>query len=38
VIVGNQLLYRDDNHVTVGYAAWLAPVLDAHLMLAMWNR
>ncbi|MDP9429260.1 MAG: acyltransferase [Actinomycetota bacterium] len=38
VIVSNQLLYRDDNHVTVGYAAWLAPVLDAHLMLAMQNQ
>jgi hypothetical protein len=23
------LVYRDDNHVTVGYALWLAPVLDA---------
>ncbi len=38
VIVGNQLVYRDDNHVTVGYAAWLAPVLDAHLTLAMGDR
>jgi hypothetical protein len=38
VIVGDQLVYRDDNHVTVGYAAWLAPVLDAHLMRAMMSR
>ena len=38
VIVGDQLVYRDDNHVTVGYAAWLAPVLDAHLMRAMLSR
>ncbi|MDP9391438.1 MAG: acyltransferase [Actinomycetota bacterium] len=38
VIVGNQLVYRDDNHVTVGYAAWLAPVLDARIDLAMRAR
>jgi peptidoglycan/LPS O-acetylase OafA/YrhL len=30
-IVGNQLVYRDDNHVTIDYARWLAPVLDAEL-------
>jgi hypothetical protein len=35
VIVGNQLVYRDDNHLTIDYAAWLAPVLDAHVTLAM---
>jgi peptidoglycan/LPS O-acetylase OafA/YrhL len=38
VIVGNQLVYRDDNHLTVGYATWLAPVLDAHVAVAMRNR
>ncbi|MDP9387904.1 MAG: acyltransferase, partial [Actinomycetota bacterium] len=26
VIVGNLLVYRDDNHVTTTYASWLAPV------------
>jgi peptidoglycan/LPS O-acetylase OafA/YrhL len=29
VIVGNQLVYRDDNHVTVEYAQALAPVVAA---------
>lgn len=27
VIVGNNLVYRDDNHVTTSYARWLAPVV-----------
>jgi peptidoglycan/LPS O-acetylase OafA/YrhL len=31
VIVGNQLVYRDDNHLTTGYAELLAPVIDAQL-------
>jgi hypothetical protein len=35
VIVGNQLVSRDDNHLTVGYAAWLAPVIDAHITVTM---
>ena len=30
-IVGNQLVYRDDNHLTIEYARWLAPVLGAEL-------
>jgi len=30
-IVGNQLVYRDDNHLTIPYARWLAPVLGAEL-------
>jgi hypothetical protein len=30
-IVGNQLVYRDDNHLTIQYARWLAPVLGAEL-------
>jgi peptidoglycan/LPS O-acetylase OafA/YrhL len=36
-IVGNQLVYRDDNHLTIQYARWLAPVLAAELdrLLAM---
>ncbi len=29
VIVGNQLVYRDDNHVTIEYARSLGPVLGA---------
>jgi hypothetical protein len=27
-IVGNLLVYRDDNHITTTYAAWLAPRID----------
>jgi hypothetical protein len=27
VIVGNTLVYRDDNHITGEYAQWLAPVV-----------
>ena len=29
VIVGNTLVFRDDNHVTVEYATLLGPVLSA---------
>jgi SGNH domain (fused to AT3 domains) len=29
VIVGNELVYRDDNHVTIEYANTLAPVIGA---------
>ena len=29
VVVGNLLVYRDDNHLTTSYAAWLAPVMAA---------
>jgi peptidoglycan/LPS O-acetylase OafA/YrhL len=29
VVVGNDLVYRDDNHLTVSYARTLAPVLSA---------
>jgi hypothetical protein len=29
VIVGDQLVFRDDNHVTSGYAAFLGPVVTA---------
>ena len=29
VIVGNDLVFRDDNHVTIAYAQALAPVLGA---------
>jgi hypothetical protein len=35
VVVGNQLVYRDDNHLTVEYARWLEPVLDAELSLLL---
>jgi hypothetical protein len=31
VIVGNQLVFRDDNHVTIQYAQFLAPVVSALL-------
>ena len=31
VVVGNDLVYRDDNHLTPEYAGWLAPVLAAEL-------
>jgi hypothetical protein len=27
VVVGNLLTYRDDNHLSTAYAAWLAPLL-----------
>jgi hypothetical protein len=30
-IVGNTLVYRDDNHLTTAYAAWLAPVIGAYI-------
>jgi peptidoglycan/LPS O-acetylase OafA/YrhL len=29
VVVGNQLVFRDDNHLTIDYAQFLAPVLSA---------
>jgi hypothetical protein len=35
VVVGDQLVYRDDNHVTLGYARWLAPVVGALIDRAM---
>jgi peptidoglycan/LPS O-acetylase OafA/YrhL len=31
VMVGNMLVYRDDNHITATYANWLAPVIGAHM-------
>jgi peptidoglycan/LPS O-acetylase OafA/YrhL len=34
VIVGNMLVYRDDNHITATYASWLTPVIGAHLAVA----
>jgi peptidoglycan/LPS O-acetylase OafA/YrhL len=34
-IVGNLLVYRDDNHLTTGYAAWLTPVIDAEIALSL---
>lgn len=30
-VVGNLLVYRDDNHITAAYAKFLAPLLDAAL-------
>jgi peptidoglycan/LPS O-acetylase OafA/YrhL len=35
VIVGNNLVYRDDNHLTSSYAQWLAPVVSAEISSAM---
>jgi hypothetical protein len=34
VIVGNLLVYRDDNHITAAYADWLAPAVGAQLEIA----
>jgi hypothetical protein len=31
LIVGNRLVFRDDNHITFGYAEFLAPVMGALL-------
>ncbi|MBV9650796.1 MAG: acyltransferase family protein [Pseudonocardiales bacterium] len=35
VVVGNTLVYRDDNHVTTSYAQWLAPVFYAEISSVM---
>ena len=35
VIVGNLLVYRDDNHVTTEFASWLAPVMSADVSEAL---
>jgi peptidoglycan/LPS O-acetylase OafA/YrhL len=37
-IVGNILVYRDDNHVTTTFAKWLAPVFDAELQATLMSR
>jgi hypothetical protein len=34
VIVGNLLVYRDDNHITATYANWLTPAVGAQLEVA----
>jgi hypothetical protein len=34
-IVGNILVYRDDNHITTFYANWLTPALSAELTALM---
>jgi hypothetical protein len=34
VIVGNLLVYRDDNHITASYADWLTPAVGAQLEVA----
>jgi hypothetical protein len=31
VVVGNLLVYRDDNHITASYASWLTPAIGARL-------
>jgi len=35
MVVGNRLVFRDNNHLTVEYAQWLAPVLAAELDLTL---
>jgi peptidoglycan/LPS O-acetylase OafA/YrhL len=36
-VVGNLLVYRDDNHMTVSYASYIAPLLDAAVNdVVMW--
>lgn len=35
VIVGNNLVFRDDNHLTISYAQWLAPVISAEISSVM---
>jgi peptidoglycan/LPS O-acetylase OafA/YrhL len=38
VILSNLLLYRDDNHLSTAYSAWLAPVVGAALDQALPSR
>jgi peptidoglycan/LPS O-acetylase OafA/YrhL len=38
VIVGNLLVFRDNSHLTVPYATYLAPVLSDELSLALYPR
>jgi peptidoglycan/LPS O-acetylase OafA/YrhL len=38
VVVGNVLVYRDDNHITATYADWLTPAVGARLALATDGR
>jgi hypothetical protein len=38
VIVGDRLMFRDDNHLTVEYVQWLTPVVSAVLDEAMQER
>jgi SGNH domain (fused to AT3 domains) len=38
VIIGDNLVFRDDNHLTTSYAHWLAPVISAHINQAMANN
>lgn len=35
VVVGNLLLYRDDNHLSTAYPAWLAPLVGLEVDRAM---
>ena len=34
VIMGNLLVYRDDNHITATFASWLTPVIAAQMEVA----
>ncbi len=37
-VVGNLLVFRDDNHLSATFAGWLAPVLDANLDVVLEGR
>ncbi|MDP9431680.1 MAG: acyltransferase [Actinomycetota bacterium] len=37
-VVGNLLVYRDDNHLTTSYAGWLAPLVAAEVEAALGAR
>ena len=37
-IIGNILVYRDDNHVTTTFAKWLAPLFDAEVQATLAGR
>jgi hypothetical protein len=38
VVVGNLLLYHDDNHLSTAYPVWLAPPVDLEVDRAMAAR
>jgi hypothetical protein len=37
-MVGNLLVYRDDNHITATYAAYLGPAMTDELAVALGAR
>jgi peptidoglycan/LPS O-acetylase OafA/YrhL len=38
VVIGDNLVFRDDNHLTTSYAHWLVPVISAYINEAMANN